>query len=113
MYKGKEIITVDYSDCKEDAMMVLLTKAKDLVLAENKNVLICSIFNNKNFVTPKFMRHVEQELKQTERFIQKNAIIGLSQTQLWILKGINLWYKKKIYHFESKEVALDFLVSSE
>jgi hypothetical protein len=113
VHKGKEIIAVDYSNCKEEEMMILVTKAKDIILSENKNVLVFSSINHKNFVTPKFMRHLENELKQAESFIQKNAIIGLSPTQVWILKGVNLWYKRKIYHFESQEAALDFLVKSE
>jgi hypothetical protein len=112
VYREKEIISVDYSDCKETEMMVLLTNAKDIILAENKNVLIYSAFNSKNYITPTFMRHLEKELKEGERFIQKSAIIGLSKTQLWILKGINLWFKKKIYHFETRGQALDFLVDS-
>lgn len=113
VYKEKEIIAIDYSNCKEDVMMILVTNAKEIILAENKNVLIYSTFNSKNFVTPTFMRHIEKELKECERFIQKSAIIGLSQTQLWILKGINLWFRKKIYHFDSEEQALDFLAIDE
>lgn len=111
-HKEKEAISVDYSDCKEDDMILLLTKARDLILTENKEVLVLSIFNSKNFVTPKFMRHLEKELSTVEKLIHKNAIIGLSKTQLWILKGVNLWYKKKIYHFDSEAQALDFLVSN-
>jgi len=93
--------------------MDLLTKAKEYILAENKSALINSVFNSKNFVTPRYMRHLEKELKEAEPYIQRSAIVGLSKTQLWILKGINLWYTKKIYHFDTQEQAWDFLVESE
>jgi hypothetical protein len=109
IHKEKEVLIVDYSNCKEAEMIKVFNYAKDLVQRENKNVVALSIFNNKNFVTPKFVRHLESELGEVEALITKNSVVGLSVPQTWILKGINTWYKRKIFPFRTQSEALDFL----
>lgn len=112
IHLGKEVVVVDYSDLKESAMVELVDQAKAFILKEQKQeLLIVSVFNEKNFVTPAFMRHLEAELKTVEPLVLKNCVTGLSQTQLWILKGINLWYKKQIHPFGSLQEAMDYAVA--
>lgn len=108
-HKGKEIIHIDYSDCRGEDMIAVAAKVTELIIAENKEVLLFSIFNKKNYITPSVMKQLESGLKLIECLTKKNAVTGLSRPQLWILKGVNLWIKKKIYPFESTEQALDFL----
>lgn len=111
LHKSKEIVILDYSDLKEEEMIQLISYARDRILEEGKLVLVGSIFNQKNFVTPKYMRFTENVLKETEQLIVKNSITGISQTQVWILKGINMWYHRKIQVFNTPEELLEFLAS--
>jgi pyrroline-5-carboxylate reductase len=111
VYKQKEILIIDYSDSKEAGMIETITAAKELILKDNKKVLILSIFNHKNYVSPRFMRHVEKELRDAQHLISKNAITGISDIQRWLVKGVNLWYKDQLHPFDSVDKALDFLVS--
>lgn len=108
-HKNKEIITIDYSNSKEDEMIKLVVEKREIVESKMNNLTVV-IFNHQIFFTPKFMRHVERTLKEMANRIDKNAITGLTETQLWILKGVNLWYKKKIRYFKSLAEAWDFLV---
>lgn len=55
------------------------------------------------------MRHIESEIPKVDNLIEKQAITGISKIQEWILKGLNMWYKRQIYNFATKEEALDFL----
>ena len=105
---GKEILVLDYSNKKVEEMIKVVDTAKQLILAENKPVLVLGIFD-KNFITPLFMRHLEKEIKGIEHLIDKNGVVGLSDIQLWILKGMNLWYKRQIYHFKTVDEASAFL----
>lgn len=109
-YKEKEILILDYSECKGDGMIKVYEQAKQLVLNEKKRFLILSIFSSKTFVSPEYLRHIEKDILKVDEFIEKQAVIGLSQTQIWILKGINLWYRKKIYSYNSLDEALEFLI---
>ena len=111
VHKNKEILIIDYSNCKEHAMIDLVTAARELIMKENKYVLLLSILNERTYATPKFVRHVEKELRAAEPLIVKNAVTGISVVQQWIVKGINLWHKRKLHPFNSAEDALDFLVS--
>ena len=111
-YKDKEVIIADYSDCKEVEMIRVLNTVKEFVLNSNSSKsLVVAIFGGKTYVTPKFMRMVEKELREIENRIERNAITGLTHTQRFILKGVNLWYKGQIHDFPTLSEALDFLVS--
>ena len=110
-YKEKEILVIDYSDLKEPGMITLVSDAKHLILENQKPVLLLSLFSNKNYASPKFVRHTETEIKEAEHLIRKNAIVGLSKIQLWIVKGVNRWHKPQLHPFDSVDEALNFLTS--
>ena len=111
VYKQREVLIIDYSDLKEAGMIEIMQSAKELILDENKIVLILSIFNHNNYASPRFMRQVEKQVRDIEHLIGKNAITGISDVQQWIVKGINLWHKNQLHPFDSVDKALDFLVS--
>ncbi len=111
IHKNTEVLVIDYSDCKADGMIELVLAAKELLMREKKNVLVLNILNKKNYVSPKFMRTIEREMGQVEHLILKNAVTGISDVQRWIVKGMNLWYRRQLHVFDSVDKALDFLVS--
>lgn len=112
-YKDKEILIVDYSDCSGDDLIRIFEQARQLALTEKKQYLVLTIFSNNTYVSPGFIRHIENEILTVDEFIDKQVIVGLSQIQEWILKGINLWYKRQIYAFNSIDEALEFLVKDD
>lgn len=110
-YRNKEILIIDYSNGNEAEMIAAATEVKELILTENKLVLTLSIFNERSYATPKFMRHVETVIMEFGNLTSKNAAIGLSKPKIMILDGLNLLLKKSIISFGSIDEALDFLVS--
>jgi hypothetical protein len=68
-YRDKEIIVIDYSGQKEDEMIQTVSEAIKLIHALEKPALLLSIFNEKNYGTPKFLRYLEAEIKATEEVI--------------------------------------------
>lgn len=111
-YSGKEILVIDYSDSKEAEMIQRLMYARNLVLSENKRVLILSVFNKKNYATSNFVKQVEQVNAEMSYLIVKQSIVGLTSVQKWILKGLNLFKleKNKILDFQTTEEAFMYLV---
>ena len=109
-HKDKDILMIDYSNCDENEMIDIINKARDLILEHKAKVLTLSIFNGRNRGTPNFVRHVERELPKYEHLVEKQVVTGLNQIQIWILKGVNLWTKKKLLHFNSIDDAMEFLV---
>ncbi|HEU5292082.1 MAG TPA: hypothetical protein VFU05_15635 [Cyclobacteriaceae bacterium] len=107
---NNEVIIVDYSDCKEDQMVALVTEVRKQVFAGDKQVCILSIFNDKSYATPKFMRQVEGETENARHLVKKQAVTGLNDTKKMILKGYNFLFQKNIPAFNTKEEALEFLL---
>lgn len=112
IHAGKEILILDYAGSKPDKMIEIFDTAKRLILTEGKQVMIVSIFG-KNYITPGFMRHVKKEAVDVESLIHKNAVVGLSQIQKWILKGTNAWKKRQLIPFDTLDDAINFLVTGE
>ena len=109
-YKNKEILIVDFSDCKETEMINTGTESRNLIVNENRKVLLLNIFNEKNYGTPNFMRHAEKINAEIAKLIDKQAVIGLNKIKLTILKGLNLSVNQNIKAFESIDEAFEYLV---
>ncbi len=107
-HNDKEILVLNYSELKEGGMIAVLDSSIEFALKRNKKTLALSILKD-NYITPTFMRHFEKQIVRIDHLADRNAIVGLSQIQLWILKAVNLWYKKQIHHFSTIDEALDFL----
>lgn len=94
-------------------MIEVFETAKSLVQIENKHVVVLNVLNENTFINSNFMQHVRQHLPEVEGLVDKQAVIGLTAIQKWIVKGMNLWYERKIYSFDSIDEALEFLTADE
>jgi hypothetical protein len=109
-YGEKSILEIDYSDLKEEAMIKLVNDLLLLLLRENRPTLILKCYNVKNFLTPKYMRHVEKVTGENIHLIDKMAIVGLNGIQTFILRGYNYMFKRNFRVFDSKVEAIDYLL---
>jgi len=109
-YGQKSIIEIDFSDLKEGAMIKLLEDLERLLQTEIRPQLILSCYNEKNFATPKFMRRVEKVTSLNIHLIDKMAIVGLSKTQMIILKGYNFLFKRSFRSFNNRAEAIEYLL---
>lgn len=110
-HAGKEILVLDFSDLRGDAMISVSEEAKRLTPVGSDKLLVLSIFNNKTFISRNFLRHVEQDAKEVNKPVTKQAIVGLSTVKKYILRGINMRYRMDLQCFDSVEEAMDFLVN--
>jgi hypothetical protein len=108
--EGKTVFRIDYSGANEQQMISLLKELQKQLEAKNKPVLILSIYNDKNFATPHFMRAVEEVTAAVLPLIDGQAIVGLSFTKKLILKGYNLMFNKNYLDFDTEEEAIAFLL---
>lgn len=56
IHEDREIMIIDFSDCKEDQMIVLMTEFRNKLIAGKKMELILTVLNEKSYITPKFMK---------------------------------------------------------
>ncbi len=107
---NKEILVVDFSNCKEEQMIKIVSEVRSLLIAENKKQLILSIFNEKSYLTPKFMRHFEKDKREAILFIEDQAVIGFNHPKMMILKAYNFFFNRDIKAFNSQEEAIRYLL---
>jgi hypothetical protein len=107
----KEIIIVDYSSCKEIKMIELVISLGSLIKLRNKPTLLLAIYDERSFLTSKYMRQAEQTTSEIIHLIDKIAFVGLSTPRQMILKGYNFLFNKNFQYFDTKEDALNHLVN--
>jgi hypothetical protein len=110
IYAEPIVYLIDYSDLKVNEMVDLLQEAKKTVLAENINCCFISVFNDRNFATPSFMREAEKVMLDVDHLIQHQALVGLNSTKKIILKGFNLLLNRDYKNFDSVDDALQHLL---
>jgi len=110
LVSNKKVFIIDYSNQKEAEMIADVLDLKERIIKQSSPALIMTIFNDKSYATPKFMRTVEQTTREVERLLGKQAIVGLNQPKKLILKGYNLLFRKSIRDFDSQEEAMRFLL---
>jgi hypothetical protein len=113
VYKGKDIVLVDYRGClDEDEMIATFRKAEKVISGYPQGILILINFEGA-YQTPNYMKEAKKITKQTQKYVIKRAIVGLdSPTRLIILNTFNrLLEEKSIRPFKSMKAAKDWLVS--
>lgn len=112
-FDGRIILEIDYSDCNESGMINLLHQASIIGITDNRPYLVLSVLNKKNFLTPAFIKEVKEAVKQNLHLIEKQAIVGLTQTQRIIVMGLNIFVQRNFKVFDTKEEAVRFLLDKD
>lgn len=112
-FDNRIILEIDYSGCNESGMINLLHQAAIIGITDNRPYLVLSVLNKKNFLTPAFMKEVKEVVKQNLHLIEKQAIVGLTQTQRIIVMGLNIFVQRNFKVFDTKEEAVRFLLDKD
>lgn len=107
---GRDIFIIDYSDCKEYQMISLIQSLKEQILLFDKSVSVLSVFNDKSYATPAFMHEIKAATRETSHLLDREAVVGLSDTKKMILKGYNFLFGKNIQAFDTREVAMQHIL---
>jgi len=105
---GKEIISIDFTGCKSEQMIVIFNQAKVLV-SKNENCLVLTNFE-RSYITASFLHHVEKEILEIKHLIKKDAFIGMSFPQRMILMAFKLFLgRREFLPFDSRQDAIAYL----
>lgn len=111
LYKGKEIVFVDYSNVKNDDEMIAIHKAHlDLVYKDNKKYIYIADYTG-SYTTPKYVKEVNKSLQNNRNLIIKGAFIGITGGKAIILSTIISLFKLKFKNFDNKDEALEYLIA--
>jgi hypothetical protein len=110
-YKNKKILYIDYTQCKtaQDTVNVIEEVRKEYLRTSEKYIALSDFTNAP--VNNEYMDLVKKYTKELfdERTI-KRASIGITGMKKILLNTFNLFSKKKMFTFDTKEEALEYLV---
>jgi len=110
-YKGKKIFFVDYTVCKSiDEMIKLLDDVRREYERSPNMFLALNDFTGTSG-SNEFMNHANKHKELFDRKTIKTAVLGITGIKKLLLNGYNVFVKKKQIPFETKEEALEYLVS--
>jgi hypothetical protein len=114
IFKGKEILYIDYRGCRtDDEMIKILKEAQAIIIKENKGYFQLTDLRN-TFATPGYMKAVKEVAKSTPKLAKKRAVLGIdSAARLILLKAYNLVIGSEdaLKPFKTLEEAQEYLVS--
>lgn len=111
-HKGKKVLFIDYSQCKDKWEMIEIVKASaDYYQDTTEKICTLSDFNNVTG-SQEYMAEVKRLGKEIfDSKTEKGAVIGITGLKKVFLSGYNLITRQKIVPFDTKDQALTYLTS--
>lgn len=114
-YKGHTINYFNYSGLNrntEQEFLDTIQAATDFFFTLDNNQLTIVDVRNA-FTTSKIMAKWKETTKQTQHLMKKNAVLGITGVKAVLLDAIVRFSKANIKMFDTKEEALEWLISDE
>lgn len=109
-HKGKRILYVNYSECKDkDEMIALLDEMAEVFKQSGGNLLTIDDFTSA-YASKEFMDHAKELGHVFSANRIKGAMLGIAGVKKILLQAYNLFAKEKLVPCGSKEEALEYLV---
>jgi hypothetical protein len=108
---SKTIVIVDHSNCKESEMIGNVNNLMDLVLKKNQPVFLISVYNDRSYATPDYMRVADKATAEAIHLVEKHAVVGLNHVKKMILKGYNHRFSRDVKDFADVNDALRSLLN--
>ncbi len=110
-HKGRRILFVDYTKCSTtNEMIKLLQEVVELYNSSSIKYLALNDFTG-TFGSREFLNVAKEHQKLFDEKTIKTAVLGITGLKKVLLNGYNYFVQKKQVPFDSKEEALDYLVS--
>jgi hypothetical protein len=97
------VLVMDFSNCKEPEMIALLLKAREMIIEKKEPMRVLALFNKHVFITPTFMNAFKTEKREALKFIVRQAVVGMTDTQK------NMFFNRNLVACASKEEAIEYL----
>jgi hypothetical protein len=108
-YKGKRILSADYSGLNEQEMLKQLEHGTSMWLKEKEPILYYGNFTNTTIST-EFMQKANELGKQTNKLTERMAVVGLtSGVRSILLNTYNMMTGSKMKVFKTEQEAMDYL----
>ncbi len=109
-HKGKRILYVNYEGRKAEYMLGVLQQEINILIEQEAPVPTLDNYTN-CVITNEFVNALKENEHLIVNKLEKSAVIGISGLKKALLIGYNMFAKRKAVPFNSREEAMDYLVS--
>lgn len=110
-HKGKKILFTDYEGTKTQEEMIVILNESIQIAKKTPGTILGLVNIRDSAVGPDYMKEAKEQGKALAHKREKSAIIGVTGLKGMLLKGFNLFTGSTLKSFNTKEEALDYLVS--
>jgi len=111
LYQNKKVILADFSNSKPDEQLLAFPEIQEHISAKpEKSVLLLTDVSNAVYNSASSAAIKEWSSKNTP-FVKASAVVGASGFLAVVLAGIRLFTGRDIRSFDSRNEALDWLVT--
>jgi len=109
-HKGKKILYLNYKNKTKEEMIQMLEDAAKIYRESKEKILSIDDFEG-TFVSDEFMKKAKELAKEVFSLKRKKgAVLGITGVKKILLISFNSFSADKLYPFNTKEEALEFLV---
>lgn len=109
-YKGKKILDIDYSDLTKEQIIEVINQLEPFFISQQKNSILSVTNFSNSYVNSDIYKALKEVTKNFCEYDKKVAVFGLNKAKNVFLKLIRRFSNNKIYAFNSKEDALEWLI---
>ena len=110
-YGGKDILLVDFSDCKPDEAHLIIDKAKALICTRPEQSLL-TLTDVTNF---RFDEKISDRMKEyaahNKPFVKAAAVVGIAGLKKIMFQAVMVFSKRKLHAFDTVDQAKTWLVT--
>ena len=110
-HKDKEILFLDFSECKAEEVVLIIDKAKSVIARQPEK----SLLTLSNVTNARFDDTVSQRMKEftahNKPFVKAAAVVGVTGLKKIVFEAVMLFSKRKIHAFATIEQAKDWLAA--
>lgn len=110
-YRGKRVLSADYSNLRPEEVMKAIEEAKDVLKKEPAGSVLTLTNVENTFFNTDLLNHFNSFMSnECNTYIKAGAVIGIKGIQKIAYDTIMKFSKTKMPTFEDKQKALDWLV---
>ena len=111
-HKGKEILLLDFSECKPEESYQVIEKAKALISTRPQQ----SLLTLTDVTNIRFDNILAERMKEftahNKPFVKAAAVVGVTGLKKILFEAVMIFSKRKLHAFETHDQAKEWLVSN-
>ena len=110
IHKGKEILFIDFSNCKVEEIKPITEEAKAIIAVQPPNSLLTLTDVTETRYNHEATKTLKEYVAHNRPYVKFAAVIGVTGLKKVVYDGISMFAKRKLALFNSIEIAKDWLV---